>query len=129
MFAAAAGWRQEPVPEVLAGLYPEGSIQPRAFRHERRGLVAFLSYDEIARGDRRWHISLRYEDRGRGRVPTWAELVQAAHDLRPGVPFAVGVPPRSYWLNVHPDVLHLWELHDESLLAQWRAERQGQRPS
>jgi hypothetical protein len=125
MFATAAGWRQVAVPEALAALYPEGTPPPRAYRHERRLLTAFLSHDEIARGDRRWHISVRYD----GRVPSWGELVQTAHDLRPGVPFAVGVPPRSWWMSVHPDVLHLWELRDEALLSQWRAERMGHEPT
>jgi hypothetical protein len=74
----------------------------------------------------RWHISVRYGDPGfNGRVPSWGELVQTAHELRPGVPFVVGIPPRSWWLNVHPDVLHLVETRDLALIASWRDEAQG----
>jgi hypothetical protein len=131
MFASAAGWQKLPVPPGLAGLYPPAArVGPRAYWHPRRRLSAFLTYDEIARGDMRWHISLRYGEEGLdGRIPTWEELVIACHDLRPGVPFALGIPPRSWWLNVHPHVLHLWELADGPLIAQWRAERQADRPT
>jgi hypothetical protein len=41
------------------------------------------------------------------------------------VPFVVGVPPRSWWMNVHPDVLHLVETRDQALIESWRDERQG----
>lgn len=74
----------------------------------------------------RWHLSLS----GPGRVPSWEELVDVAHQLRPGVPFVVGVPPRNLWLNLHPHVLHLWETADEALLTEWRANaRAGDRPT
>jgi hypothetical protein len=73
----------------------------------------------------RWHISVRGPDR----VPTWAEMVEIAHELRPGVPFVIGVPPRSLWMNVHPHVLHLWETADEALLEEWRVNATGQQPT
>lgn len=72
-----------------------------------------------------WHIALAHRDR----IPVWEELAACAHDLRPGVPFALGVPPRSWWINVHPHVLHLWELRDWPLIEQWKAERRGDRPT
>lgn len=53
----------------------------------------------------------------------------AAHDLRPGVPFCMGVPPRLWWMNVHPNVLHLWETRDDGLIEEWRANAQGHAPS
>lgn len=102
---------------------------PVAYQH-RSGLTAILSRDELAPGDLRWHLSVRYGDPGRdGRVPTWEELVRAAHELRPGVVFVVGVPPRSWWVNVHPDVLHLWEIRDKALTETWQAEGQGHQPT
>jgi hypothetical protein len=73
----------------------------------------------------RWHISLR----GPGRVPSWGELAQAAHSLRPGVPFVISVPPRSMWMNVHPHVLHLWETDDDALLEEWKANAMGATPT
>lgn len=93
----------------------------------RKGLLAAIVTRDRLRGDPlpRWHISVSHRDR----VPSWEELAAAAHALRPGVPLAVGVPPRSWWINVHPHVLHLWELRDEALIAAWRDERRGDEPS
>lgn len=88
-------------------------------------LHALLSRDGIANDVKRWHLSVS----GNGRVPTWDELANAAHALRPGVAFAAGVPPRSWWINVHEDVLHLWEIDDPPLLDQWRSERRGDTPT
>ena len=119
-------WKQQPVPQRVVDAYATmapGAPVPRLFG--RDGFDAFVSCDEIEPGDRRWHISLS----GPGRVPSWDELASAAHELRPGVPFVVGVPPRSWWLNVAENVLHLWELKDQPLLDQWRAERQGHTPT
>lgn len=127
------GWKQVGhSPEYLA-LWKENmgdEPAPRAWQNSN-GLTALVSREPTGPDDRpRWHISVRYGDRGyNGRVPTWDELVQTAHELRPGVPFVVGIPPRSWWMNVHPDVLHLWELFDEALLEQWRFERQGHVPT
>lgn len=91
----------------------------------REVLHALVSRDGIANDVYRWHISVS----GPGRVPTWDELANAAHELRPGVAFAAGVPPRSWWINVHEHVLHLWELDDPPLLDQWRSERRGDEPT
>jgi hypothetical protein len=71
--------------------------------------------------DLRWHISVR----AKGRVPTWEEMVEATHALRPGVVFCVPMPPRTWWINVHPDVLHVWEIRDTNLINQWRSETEG----
>lgn len=76
-------------------------------------------------GDFRWHISVA----GESDVPKWRYLVAIAHELRPGVCFVVGVPPRSWWMNVHPHCLHLWETTDANLMAQWKSEAQGHAPS
>lgn len=76
-------------------------------------------------GDFRWHLSLSTDIR----VPRWEELVTAAHDLRPGVPFAIGVPPKSWWINVHPHTLHLWEVRDDNLVNQWKREARGDKPT
>lgn len=73
----------------------------------------------------RWHMSIAAMDR----VPNWQEMVEFAHRLRPGVPFVMGLPPRSWWMNVHPNVLHLWESFDTELIEQWRFEAQGHEPS
>lgn len=95
----------------------------------RKGmLAAMMSRDDVSSdrsGDLRWHISLQHQDR----VPGWQELSMAGHELRPGVVFCVGVPPKSWWINVHENVLHLWELRDEALVGQWRFEGRGDQPT
>jgi hypothetical protein len=83
------------------------------------------SRDEIKPGDVRWHLSIS----GERKVPPWDVMVAIAHAARPGVCFVIGVPPRSWWMNIHPNVLHLWELCDEALLSQWKAESQGHEPT
>lgn len=86
---------------------------------------ALVSRDEITEGDRRWHISVS----GREDVPVWRDLVAIGHRLRPGIVFVVGVPPKSWWMNIHPNVLHLWEMKDAALIEQWRSESRGDTPT
>lgn len=117
-----ADWQRQ-LKEVWDREMP-GAPQPRALR---RGLLAALVGREPVGGvgAPRWHISVQHRDR----VPSWDELVQAAHDLRPGVVFVLGVPPRSWWLNAHPRVLHLWETTDAGLVDEYRVNARGDRPS
>lgn len=75
--------------------------------------------------DVRWHISVS----GAGRLATWDEMVHAAHHLRPGVPFCIGIPPQTWWMNHHPYVLHLWQTKDEGLVSEWRLNARGDRPT
>lgn len=91
----------------------------------REVLHALVSHEEWQPGELRWHVSIS----GPERVPTWSEVAAALHELRPGVPFVMGVPPRSWWMNVHSDVLHAWETTDALLIDQWRANRRGDAPS
>jgi hypothetical protein len=79
----------------------------------------------MGKPDVRWHVSVR----GPRDVPAWADLVEIGHRLRPGVVFCVGVPPKSWWLNIHPNVLHLWEIADPNLVASWRNEAMGHTPT
>lgn len=97
--------------------------------HLRREFSVIVTRDDLSHGaktDVRWHISVAGKD---GKVPAWETLAAVAHEVRPGVPFVIGVPPKSWWINVHPGCLHLYETHDESLVDQWRYERQGHTPS
>jgi hypothetical protein len=113
-------WRAQHGPDVPP---------PVAYQH-RDGRTALVGREPVAEGDWRWHISLRHGDPGRdGRIPTWEECVATAHELRPGVVFVIGVPPRSWWINVHPHVLHLHETRDMPLVEQWRHEARGDRPT
>ena len=99
-----------------------GEESPPPRMHERAGIRALVGREHWkADGTLRWHISVS----GPGRVPTWEELVRAAHELRPGVPFCMGVPPQTWWMNVHPHVLHMWETTDAGLIEEWRMNAQG----
>lgn len=124
--------RREP-PAMLARLLDEpgsGWLSIEAFDIRPDGASGgtysvLLGRERIAADDARWHISVAHP----ARVPVWGDLVAIAHRLRPGVCFVVGVPPRSWWINVHPNCLHLWELRDPHLEAQWRSEARGDRPT
>jgi hypothetical protein len=99
-------------------------VVPPPVVHRHKRLEALLGREPVGPDqenleDLRWHLSVRGPDR----VPTWPELVDAAHSIRPGVVFCVPMPPRDWWINVHPHVLHVWEIRDTNLIEQWRSER------
>ena len=93
---------------------------------EGRSFSCIVTRDEIAPGDERWHISVAGRD---NKVPSWTTMAAVGHELRPGVPFAIGIPPKSWWINVHEGCLHLYEIKDANLIAQWRHEARGDKPS
>lgn len=92
----------------------------------KREFSVLLTRDEIQPADERWHLSIAGRD---GKVPEWDDIAALAHRLRPGITFVLGVPPKSWWINIHPGCLHLWELRDAALEGQWRSERRGDTPS
>lgn len=124
-------WTEEELPQQVRTFYEKAAWPkdewPRVFV-TRSGLRVLLGREHW-KGDpphqARWHLSIS----GPNRLATWDEIVSAAHDLRPGVPFCMGVPPRSWWMNVHPHVLHLWQTYDEALLEQWKVNATGQAPT
>lgn len=93
-----------------------------------RTFGSFMTRDDIGLSvpDLRWHISVAGRDKA---VPPWGLLAAMGHELRPGVPFVLGVPPKSWWLNVHPGTLHLYETKDAGLVDSWRMQRRGDAPS
>lgn len=106
--------------------------QPRGWsaRHRGRFFSVLLTRDNLNDGevrspDWRWHLSIA----GRDGVPEWATMAAICHEIRPGIPFVLGVPPKSWWVNVHPGTLHAWETHDENLIRCWRAQRLGMAPT
>lgn len=88
-----------------------------------------VGHEDISpvRGDPhwRWHVSVA----GKDRIPSWEEFSAIVHNMRPGVVFAMALPPRSWWINIHEHCLHAWEIFDPPLEDQWRAERRGDKPS
>ena len=124
-------WAKAPTDEGFAQNWREnvpGTPVPQRYivgPLNKPALMALVSRDEIERDDPRWHISVSRSDR----IPSWEELVDAAHQIRPGVVFVVGIPPKSWWMNIHPYCLHLWETRDPALVAQWRSERRGDEAS
>jgi hypothetical protein len=123
----SSGWDQVDAPQIVelwAEQYP-GVEPPTLYR---RGMLQALVGREPVDPDGvdvRWHISISRPDR----LPSWDDVVSAAHDLRPGVVFVIGVPPRSWWVNIHRYTLHLYETRDAMLVEQWRAEGRGDRPT
>lgn len=131
---ASGNWKMITPPARFTELWREqspGVEVPKAYR--KGELTAFVGREPLGDYDEpdvRWHISVRYGDPGRnGRVCTWEELVAAAHELRPGVCFVIGVPPRSWWMNVHPHVLHLYETRDEALIESWKGQAMAHQPT
>lgn len=86
-----------------------------------------ISRDPVGEGDLRWHISVSNEAHLQAGhdVPVWRDFVAIVHQLRPGVPFVVGIPPRHMWMNKNPNVLHAVEVRDEGLIAEWRRNAAG----
>ena len=64
----------------------------------------------------RWHLSISHP----WRLPTWAEI-NAARDalIPPDVWLCQPMPPREFWINLDQHALHLWEVRDRELIAQW----------
>jgi hypothetical protein len=127
------GWKEVDQPErfVVAWKAKHGEEVPvpRIFQ-SRDKLTVLMGREPYANEDWRWHLSIRYGDPGLdGRIPTWEELVNTAHELRPGVPFVIGIPPRSWWMSVHPHVLHIVETKDEAMVEMWRNNARGDRPT
>jgi len=123
------GWQEAQMPESFKAQwrtqFADANVDPpRAF--EKGGLRVLMGREPVVPEDWRWHLSVQ----GPGRIPNWEEMVAAAHELRPGVVFCVPMPPRSWWVNCHPHVLHLWETNDPHLVAEWRRYAgRGQQPT
>jgi hypothetical protein len=118
--------------QAIRELYESRGMPPESvpvvhygYDGETERLHVLTSREEWAPGDERWHLSISAPER----VPTWNEITEAIHALRPGVPMVLGVPPRSWWMNLHPYVLHAWECKDWNLIAEWRANRTHQAPT
>lgn len=72
----------------------------------------------IERDGRAWvHLSVSRRDR----VPNWDEMVRIKEIFLGKESLAVQVfPPRSEWVNLHPNCLHLYQCLDECPLPDFR---------
>lgn len=79
--------------------------------HERTGIEGD--------GEARWHLSISH----RFRLPTWEEIRAVRDALLPAdVVLCIPHPPRAWWLSLHPNCLHLWEINDPDLERMWQHE-------
>lgn len=118
---------QTPVPSVVsAHLPPDAYLRYYDIEDQGRSFSCIVTRDPVAPGDERWHVSVSGRD---NKVPDWATMAAVGHELRPGVPFVIGVPPKSWWINLAEGCLHLYESKDTNLIEQWRFEGRGDKPS
>lgn len=62
----------------------------------------------------RHHLSISHPKR----YPTWDEIKEARYQFLPDDCYmALMFPPRKYWLNIHKNCFHLWEVQEAKL--QW----------
>lgn len=101
-----------------------GSVEVYRLR-DMTAIMAREPCGGLASSPMRWHISVA----GTQDVPSWREMVACAHQLRPGVVFVIGVPPRSWWMNCHPHTLHLWQTGDLPLIQEFQANARNDEPT
>jgi len=64
----------------------------------------------------RWHLSISHPFR----LPTWDEINAARDACIPAdVWLCQPMPPKDFWVNLHGRCLHLWQIRDRELIAQW----------
>ena len=62
----------------------------------------------------RHHLSVAHPKR----YPTWDEIKEARYQLLPDDCYmALMLPPKEYWINIHKNCFHLWEVQEVKL--QW----------
>ena len=72
-----------------------------------RSYVMGECYILVGRSEFGWHMSISCEDR----YPTWDEIADARYELIPNeVTMAFVLPPKEQYVNLHPNVFHLWEI-------------------
>lgn len=60
--------------------------------------------------DGKWHLSISHRDR----YPSWDEIREARYRYVPNhVTMAMLLPPRSEYVNIHPNCFHLHEIEGE----------------
>ncbi|HYG67160.1 MAG TPA: hypothetical protein VD838_05850 [Anaeromyxobacteraceae bacterium] len=110
---------------ALRGLQPARTAMPNdvapyeTWAPAKSNLKAIRAFEplELGRGERRWHLSISHPTR----LPLWDEIRAVRDALLPAdVVLCIPHPPRAWWLSLHPFCLHLWQVNDPQLEAQWR---------
>jgi hypothetical protein len=104
-------WLRRELPPALVA-YEKASIVLGAYEQPHRDpLRGMVTIDICDPPEGVWlHLSV---SRAR-RLPTWGDLVTARDALGYGdLYFLQQLPPKRYWLNVHPYVLHLLHRIDQ----------------
>jgi len=104
-------WVRDCIPTVLAPGWDlrQERLDGRAYFNGLLGLAVIVSA-AVEQDGRRWlHLSVSHRDR----LPKWREVVEVK-ELFLGVDrYAYQVlPPRDRYINIHPNVLHLWHCLD-----------------
>lgn len=109
----------ECIPRLVPGNWVE--VERRfdgcAYQNRQQGLMAIWS---VAPVDDSWwqHLSVSH----RARVPTWDELVRVKEWVMGTESKAVQIlPARSRYVNLHPNVLHLFRALDRDPLPDFEA--------
>lgn len=60
-------------------------------------------------GEKEHHLSISHP----ARYPTWDEIAEARYKFLPdALTFALYLPPKAEYVNLHPNCFHLHEVHD-----------------
>jgi hypothetical protein len=102
-------------------ILPAGWKRLDAFAYRYRDGLAVIVTQGLERDGKTWvHLSVSH----RVRLPTWEEL-KAVREVFLGTDSVAlqVLPPRSEWVNVHPNVMHLFKCLDGRPVPDFR--RQG----
>ena len=68
----------------------------------------------VSREGEFWHLSISHPTR----YPKWDEIKEARYALLPdGITMGILFPPKSEYVNIHPNCFHLHEVHSERIVA------------
>lgn len=108
--------RPDLVQDHLAAMRTAG-VPASAFRDVTLGTLGQCRIICAREGSElRWHLSISHPFR----LPTWDEINAARDACIPAdVWLCQPMPPKEYWVNLHAHTLHLWQVRDRELIAQW----------
>lgn len=94
-------------PQTLIDMMPKESINHQAWMMGQCSVLYSLD-------DGRHHLSIAHPTR----YPSWIEIKTARYKFLPDDCYmAMMFPPKEYWLNLHNNAFHLWEVKELKL--QW----------